>query len=391
MKFEEVLGQVTAKSALLKEFNSQRVGHARLILGNNGRGSLALALAYAQLILCENPAESDSCGVCDSCRRNTKLIHPELYFSFPVYDRKASRHDDAVMEGGPWAGNRYYSSDFIGEFRKMVLEHGAYFSFDAWKNALESQNKQLQVPVWESRKIVRTLSLAKQHGGKRVFLLWLPEYLNQSAANTLLKVIEEPPPGNIFLFVANHYEQILPTIASRLQLLRLPQISIAALTSRIMIEKSMAEKEAMQLAFHADGNLIKALGKELEEQLLLLEDFKSWIKALSSGSEAFSSWVDGMSRKSRESQKLFLAFVLRLLRGALMMKFGLRQQAHLPADLELYAGKLTDYIEEEKIDALSKEIDKGMYSLERNANSKILFHNLSMSLYKNLVAQALNA
>ena len=85
MQFKHIAGQAAVKQRLINTVNDNRVSHAQLFLGPEGSGSLALAIAYAQYLCCEDKQPNDSCGVCSACRKYQKLMHPDLHFSYPFF------------------------------------------------------------------------------------------------------------------------------------------------------------------------------------------------------------------------------------------------------------------------------------------------------------------
>ena len=96
MQFKHIIGQEASKKRLIGTVNDNRVSHAQLFLGPEGSGSLALAVAYAQYVSCEDKQPDDSCGVCSACRKYQKLAHPDLHFSYLVFCRNRTQSDTAL-------------------------------------------------------------------------------------------------------------------------------------------------------------------------------------------------------------------------------------------------------------------------------------------------------
>lgn len=239
MQFEQVIGRADTKKHLKELVFQNRLSHALLFLGREGSGALPMALAFAQYILCERVNGSaksasglslfeeaaalqpsvmrqDSCGVCAACRKVEKMIHPDLHFSYPAL-KKGSGHD------------RVLSTDYISEWREFVLNH-PYQSVYDWIDFLKSSatakidtpaNKQGNITVHECDDIIRKLSLKPFESDHKILIMWMPEFLGKEG-NRLLKLIEEPPPNTIFIFVAEDENLILPTIRSRTQLVKIP-------------------------------------------------------------------------------------------------------------------------------------------------------------------------
>ncbi len=214
MFFRDIIGQEKIRERLVRSVEEQRVSHAQLFTGPEGTGKLGLAIAYAQYISCTNRTPSDSCGICHSCRKYAKLQHPDLHFVFPVFKKKNVA--------------KPFCDDFIAKWREMVLQ-SPYFTLNQWMDAIEADNAQGMIYAHESESIIRKLSIKPFEAEFKVMIIWLPEKMNLSCANKLLKMIEEPPAKTLFLLVTEDEERIIPTILSRTQIIRIPAIEDAEL------------------------------------------------------------------------------------------------------------------------------------------------------------------
>ena len=211
MLFSEVLGQDHIKSHLTKSADAGRIPHAQLFVGPEGSGTLPMAIAYAQYILCSNKNAENSEGnpACNLKFKN--LSHPDLHFAFPVTTNdKVKRHP--------------VSSHFLEEWRQLIDQQPYGNLFD-WYKMLGVDNKQGQIGVDEALDIVKSLSLKSYEGGFKVMLIWMAEKMNTACANKLLKLIEEPPEKTVFILIAEDEEQIISTIRSRCQVLHFPAFS----------------------------------------------------------------------------------------------------------------------------------------------------------------------
>src|SRR5690606_7490045 len=223
MRFKDIIGHQQIKEHLVQTVKDNRVSHAQLFLGPEGSGGLALAVAYAQYINCEQKQENDSCGECGSCRRYQKLIHPDLHFSYPFF---------ATKERGEVA------ADYLEEWRHAFLSN-PYMGFDYWRHQLDGGNKQANINIKEAHDIIKKLSLKAFEAEYKVHIMWLPEYLDKEG-NELLKLIEEPPAKTVFLLVSENQDKILNTIISRTQLLKIPKFSYADIKQYLINEKHVS-------------------------------------------------------------------------------------------------------------------------------------------------------
>ena len=210
MLFREVLGHNELKERLIRTVTEERIHHAQMFVGPPGSGKLALALAYARYISCQQRGESDACGSCPSCLKYDKLAHPDLHFVYPVMTNKQVTKNPV-------------SDHFIESWRKAIGEN-PYLSENQWYEAIGAENKQGYISRQESTEILRKISLKSYESEYKTMIIWLPEKMNRSSANTLLKMIEEPPPKTLFLMITQNTEIILPTILSLAQIIRVPPL-----------------------------------------------------------------------------------------------------------------------------------------------------------------------
>ena len=243
MKFLNVIGHHELKKQLNQTVKENRVSHAQLFAGNEGTGGLPLALAYAQYISCENRSEEDSCGICRSCLKYEKLIHPDLHFVFPVVNTGSS--------------GKSVSDDFIGEWRVAILEN-PYLNLNQWIEVIAAENKQGGIFEKESGEIIRKLNLKTYESDYKIMIIWMPEKMHHVASNKLLKMIEEPPQKTLFLLVSENPGQLLATILSRCQYVKVPPINkqdICEALSKHFNDNSKID----EIARVANGNYGKAL------------------------------------------------------------------------------------------------------------------------------------
>lgn len=365
MQFSNIVGQQKVKEHLIQTVLENRVSHAQLFLGPEGSGSLALAMAYAQFISCQDRQPQDSCGECSSCRKYKKLIHPDLHFSYPFF---AKHKEDTALK-------------FIAEWREAFLNN-PYLSLDEWRNQLDAENKQANINIAECHQIIQKLSLKPFEAEYKVLIMWLPEYLDK-IGNTLLKIIEEPPQKTLFLLVTQNQDQILNTILSRTQLVKVPRLQDADIIRFLIEKKGVSETKAEQIAYLSDGSLQSALSFMVDEENDHLQMFREWM--LMTYQDAGSKIIDFIERAAklgRENQKNFLRFGMNLIRESVLILSGAAHLVHLPkAELE-FISKFSEKISLAKAEAITLVLEKAHYHIERNANPKILFLDVSLQLVK---------
>ena len=181
-------------AALRQMAESGRIPHAMLFHQNDGGGAFPLILDFLDEVYGHNP-------------RVKKLIHPDIHFIFPV-----AGQDKPV------------SDRFIGPWRELLLENPCFYENELYA-AIGIESKQSNISVFEARSILEKLSLSAVEGGYRTVVVYLPEKMNQQAANALLKMVEEPPEKTLFLLVTLQPEKVLTTIFSRCLFLRVRPFS----------------------------------------------------------------------------------------------------------------------------------------------------------------------
>ena len=394
MQFKDVIGQSEIKNKLIQLVAQNRLSHALLFLGREGTGSLPLALAFTQYLVCdkinnsniptssggdlfgESSARSqeedvlthlDSCGICSACKKAAQLIHPDIHFTFPVISGRSDKPK---------------SADFIAEWRTFANEL-PYGNLYDWLQYIKAENKQGNISAEECREIIKMMSLKSFESEYKMLIIWMPELLKEQG-NRLLKLIEEPPPKTLFIFVAENEQQILPTLLSRIQLIKIPPIPQAEVAEALRAKHDVTIENSKRIAAESEGNFREAI------QLLQYADndweksLREWLNAcLKAGPAAQIKWIDEISKTGREKQKQFFRYFMHVIEYAVKTRtlgeayFKDSEQSSL-MDL---AGRFNKICKIEQLEAISVELDKGYYYIERNANAKLLFHALTIKLY----------
>ena len=379
MRFAAVIGHKSVKEKLTATAREGRVSHAQLFLGPEGAGNLAMALAYAQFLVCENREAADSCGTCPACVKMSRMVHPDVSYSYPVAGKEKIKNPKSV--------------DFVEEWRKAVTDN-PYLGYAEWVEQLDIENKQGLISVDEAADILRRLSLKAVEAPYRIVLIWCPEKMNAQSANKLLKIIEEPPVDTVFLLVASQYEQLLPTITSRTQLVKVNRLRDDELTTALVERHGLSRDDAKKVAHRSDGSYRQA-------QLILSEEtpesdpaaqFLAWMRAcLQLNVGALSKQMDEFASESRERQKSYLQFCLQIVRECVLLQYGDERLVRLEVkDLEAYR-KFAPFVHTGNMDIFSKTLNDAIFHLERNANAKILFMDVSFSIHRLLQLKAVPA
>jgi DNA polymerase-3 subunit delta' len=368
MFFSEVIGQADVKERLIRSVNENRVSHALLFLGPEGSGSLPLAMAFAQYLVCENRNAEDSCGKCAGCIKMKKLVHPDVTFSYPVTTREKLTKPRSV--------------DYITDWRKAVLTN-PYMGYNEWIAELDSENKQGNISVEESADILRRLSLKSVEAPYKIVIIWLAERMHTSAANKLLKIIEEPPDQTFFFLVSENHEQILPTILSRTQLIKVKRIVHGDMAASLVKAHSLSNDSAQKIAHRAEGNYLEAMNliHHYDEEQNENKRFLEWMRAcLKFNLTAINELTQDLAGTSREQQKLFLQNGMHILRECLMINYADRSMVRFEGDELDSFKKFSPFVNGNNAERFVEEFNQAHFHLERNANFKILFADLSLKV-----------
>ncbi len=375
MLFSEVLGLPHLKNHLTTTADKGRIPHAQLFVGSSGSGTLPMAIAYGQYILCRNSGGENNSGI-EACNiKMDKLSHPDLHFAFPV------AANDKIKKNP-------VSNNFLEEWRKFV-ENEPYGSLFDWYQRLGIENKQGQIGVNEAQDIVKSLSLKSYEGGYKVMIIWMAEKMNTACANKLLKLIEEPPKDTLFLLVTEEEENIIQTIRSRCQTLHFPPLNETVIAEGLMKKEACEEKTALTIAHRANGNYSTALNilKHNAGDEQFEEWFVTWVRSAfkAKGNKSaildLISWSETIAATGRETQKKFLLFCLDFFRQALLQNYKAESLVFMQPQVKGFSlDKFSPFVSGNNILGITKELEDAVYHIERNGNAKIILTDLSIKL-----------
>ena len=382
MLFKDILGLSHIKKHLASSADAGRIPHAQLFVGPEGSGLLPMALAYAQYVVCGNDNAENIEGNTACNLKFDSLSHPDLHFAFPV------ANSDTIK-------SHAVSNHYMGEWRQFVREQPYGNLFD-WYRLIGVEKKQGQIGVDEAQEIVKKLSLKSYEGGYKVMIIWMVEKMNTSAANKLLKLIEEPPHKTIFLLLAENEDQLLQTIVSRCQILHFPHLPEDVI-AQALIDKGCIKEEAMRLAHEANGNFNKALDlmNNDSEDLIFEKWFVQWVRSAfkAKGNKAaihdLILWSEEVSKTGRETQKKYLQYCLMVMRQAMLVNFNVKELAYMQIHVDGFQlDKFAPFVNESNVINIVEALEDAIYHIERNGNSKLILTDLSIKLTRLLHSKA---
>jgi DNA polymerase III subunit delta' len=375
--FRNITGQHDIKHRLIQTVREKRVSHAQLFYGPEGSRKLAMAIAYAQFINCRNrtfdpesPDGGDACGVCPSCIKFAKLIHPDLHFIFPVAITKE-------VEKNP------VSKEFLKTWREALLENDFRLNLNDWYKTAGFEKKQGIINAEDCSEILRTLSYKSYESEFKVMIIWMADRLYHAAAPKILKILEEPPDKSLFILITENPEKIISTILSRTQTIKFTRLTDEDIMQELTGKLSCSPEDARRIIPLAEGNMTRAVKIFMndEDELFYLEKFVLWMRLCYKNDLAKNmEFVAEIAKIGREKQKNFLAYAERIVRNALLINYknpGLTRLNQEEKDFMVKFGKFINYT---NILSFTEELEKAQFHIDRNANPGILFMDLSMTI-----------
>lgn len=373
MNFDRVIGQEEAKTRLRQLVEEDRIPHALMFTGPKGCGKMAVALAFASFLLGERwegkSLLARQAAITNAEAMLAKWQHPDLHFSYPAIKPKGSGSDTKIT-----------SDDFAKEWRQM-LSRGPYFSLEEWMTFMRAENQQAVIFEAESDRLSRKLNMKAILGGYKVSLIWLPERMNLTCANKLLKLLEEPPQKTVFLLVSEQPELLLETIRSRVQTFAMQRIGEGDIAQALTQRQGLAPEDEHRIARIASGDWLKAL-EEIDAGNENTEFFALFVtlmrKAFTKDVKALKAWSQTASDYGREKQKRFIAYMLQMIRENFMYNFHDPRLCYMTQTEENFAKNFAPFINERNVMLFQKRLQLMMRDIGQNANGKIQFFNFAL-------------
>ncbi len=367
MLFKEVIGQTSVKQHLLDIVQQGKIPHAQLFLAKPGSGGLAVALAFAQYVVCENRQEEDSCGVCPACIKAHKMIHPDIHYTYPVIAKKPSPHPSL-------------STDYIQEWRTAITQN-PYINELEWLQSIGAENKQGNITADEARNILNGLKLTTFESPYKIQIIWMAEALAK-VGNILLKLIEEPPANTLLILIAENQEEILPTILSRCQLIKINKLDDESV-AKALLKKGVPQGDIQPIAYLADGNFNEALrlkDSETQENIRVLTQWLEYAINMKAGQ--LLRWTEETGKIGRENLKSFLEYTTHIFRESLMLLYVKNYSPRLAQEEIKLAMRINKFMTYEKLSLLLELISKKHYEIERNVSPKMVLMDMSLQMHK---------
>ncbi len=366
--FKDVIGQEALKEKLRREVDEGHIPHAQLFCGPSGVGKLALALAYARYLCCTNRSDGEACGHCQSCKQWDQLMHPDVHFMFPIVSSEKKK--------------KTICADYLTEWREL-LTNSPYFSYNQWLEAIDAENSQALIYGKESDEITKTLSLKPVQGDFKITIIWLPEKMNETCANKMLKLLEEPPERTIFLLCSEEPERMLSTILSRAQRINLPRLTEIEIAKALQNKYGIEPRDSENLAHLANGSFVKAL-----DQIHLNEDNDRYLElfislmrlAYARRIREMKAWSEEVASLGREKQKELLTYCQRMIRESFMANFHQKQMSYMNLEEQNFTSRFAPFVNEGNAMGIMQELSEAQIHIEQNVNAKMVFFDLALKM-----------
>ena len=371
MRFSDIPGLSEIKQRLIRSAKDGKIAHAQLFMGREGALNLPLALASATYLHCTSRGEQDSCGTCAACSKNLKFIHPDTHYVFPVSNVKGDKDEDR------------FRAEIRKSWRSFLIEQ-PFGDLSDWTSSYGGEDKKAIISKDESREIIKTLSLKPFESPFKVMIIWQPEYMHPSAANGILKIVEEPPPNTFFMLVSNNAERLLPTILSRTQQVVIPLLSDEDLEVYLTkVHPDVEVKKRKKIIGQAEGDLRLAVALIDSEDEDHLERMAGWMRACFKRDYAqMISLADEFHEFNRLQQQSLLQYTMTMMRESLLTLSGADSILRSRNGEQKFIQDFSKVLTITKIERTNSLVTDASYHLERNGSAKMIFLDLSLQLSK---------
>ena len=370
MTFSSIPGLNEIKKQLAGSVQSNHIAHALLFAGKPGALNLPLALSFATYLHCQNKNGEDACRVCPACSKSLKYIHPDTHFVFPLGNIKNDKDEDR------------FRSEILKTWRSFLIEQ-PFGNIGNWISFYGGEDKQALIAREESREIVRALSLKPFESKNKVMIIWLPELMHSSAANGILKILEEPPPYTFFLLVTNSAEQLLPTILSRTQAVNVPLLADEEIDAFLEKNHSLEEEKRQEIVQLAEGDLNFAIQLIDTEEDHHQTRFIDWMRScFKKDYPKLLGMADEFHELDKLAQRNLLHYGLGMMRESLLRISGANQISRVKGAEEKFVSDFSKITNLPKIETANQLMNEAMFHLDRNGSAKMIFMDLSLQLSK---------
>ena len=372
MNWSEVIGQEDIKQKLTSMVDDEHVPHAMILCGPYGCGKMAMAMAMASYLLTEGSVRiNPQFNKANSEAMLGQWEHPDLHFSFPTIKRTGMSADHQPVSG-----------DYAKEWRQILMQ-GPYFNISQWMDYMDAANQQAIITGAESDELARKLSLKSSLGGYKVAVIWLPERMNLTSANKLLKLLEEPPHQTIFIMASEEPEKLLDTIKSRTQRIDMKRLTNKDICDALVQQRGIDEAAAQRIARLANGNWMNALDalNTSNENRQFFDMFTMLMRlAYTRNIKELKKWSEAVAAYGREKQRRMLVYFIGQVRENFMYNFRNPELTYMTVEEENFSKKFSPFINELNVIEISELMERANRDIGQNANAKIVMFDMALKM-----------
>ncbi|MBN1153742.1 DNA polymerase III subunit delta' [candidate division KSB1 bacterium] len=351
-----MIGQDKVKEILLRTLSRKRIPHALLFHGPKGVGKEAMALELARAFICQED-ELYACNQCSDCHRIAHLTHPDVYFIFPFTGKITVDEEKAIL--------------------KSVVDN-PYMRSNPWATP--------SISIEQIRQLKKESSLSTFENKGRVVIIAEAHLMTPEAANSLLKLLEEPPSKMYLILTSSNHMALLPTIISRCQCLRFDPIEwrdiAAALTQRASVEESQANIIA-KISSGSYRRAIELLDEDIDNKRTKVLDLLRAI--IKNDFERLLAMEELVKSEEKNEIKELLNLLLLWFRDALIYIEGeANNSTIINIDQIDILDKFCHSFETLDVKRITDEIETAIQLIDRNVYINLIILNLFYRLKHNL-------
>ena len=368
MRFCDIPGHSETKRRLVEIADSGKIPHALLFEGPEGIGKTALARAFVQYVDCRNRSNGDSCGECPSCRQHAIRQHIDTIFSFPYKKKRQSPHVSPA-------------SDWLDDFIEFMKE-SPYMDESVWIEKLDTNTRPL-IYVDEAADLIRRFSFAPHVSRYKSVIMWQADRLNLEAANKLLKVIEEPPGETIIVMTSSKPMDVLPTIYSRAQRIKVKRLSDDEIAHWMVYNADIPHDTAAGLAPLAQGSILEAqriVERRTDNELFLQYFIELMRLAYQRKIADLKKWSAKLAKEKRDTIVDFLQYAGRMLRENFIANLGVPDLNLMMPDEEKFSINFARFVNEKNAPQHIDAVTEAIADIRSNANAKIVLFDLAITV-----------
>ncbi len=357
MAFNQVLDQKVVKKILSGALRKNLLASSYLFYGDQGTGKWAMALELAKAINCERD-QKEACDVCSSCQKIDKMIHPDVKVIFPIPSARSEETNQKEIE----------------RFKKLKMAN---------PYTIVRFERNVNIPVEQIRAMQREICLKPFEGKRKVIIIAEAENMHISSANSLLKILEEPPQDANLILTAHNPNKLLPTVISRCQQIRFGKIPSSIIEEKLMQDHHLKEEKASFYANISNGSYGKALDFLQQEKEVLRQDALNLLGMATEGktSQIIQMVNQVLERWDRNSILEMFEIFGSLLRDIYMTQEGFSNKL-INSDMRDHVLKLSEKFQRQnKVEHALQVIEQVRLNCQiRNASQKLGLLNLCLQL-----------